>query len=153
MTLIAIVLLFQIESKKREAEAEKERQRLYDEKMMKKIEEDNKRIQQELEEEKRKAVEKQAKVEILMTFSMLFFIMWFPSYAPCPEDCADFHPPLHSFCWSSTVSFYDWGWVGRLSAHTPPSIKMAPGFISLQYLLLVLYNVQAYIKMLFRFTC
>ena len=26
--------------------------------------------------------------------------------------------------------FYDWGWVGRLSAHPSPIIKMAPGFIS-----------------------
>ena len=95
-SLIAIVLSFQIESKKREAEAEKERQRLYDEKMMKKIEEDNKRIQQELEEEKRKAVEKQAKVEILMTFSIWFFIMWFPSHARRSEDSVDFHPPLHT---------------------------------------------------------
>ena len=43
---------------------------------------------------------------------------------------------------ASRASCYDWGWVGRLSAHPPPIIKMAPGLISLQYLLLVLYNVQ-----------
>jgi len=51
-------LRIQMEEKKRQAKAEKDRERQEDERLMRKIEEDNKKLQDELENEKRKEREK-----------------------------------------------------------------------------------------------
>ena len=39
--------------------------------------------------------------------------------------------PSSTYYWFCISHFYDWGWVGRLLAHPPPIIKIAPGLIPL----------------------
>ena len=74
-------------------------------------------------------------VEVVTHTRGPYALIWYQLHGECRY-------PSSTYYWFCICHFYDWGWVGRLSTHPPPIIKMAPGLIPLQYLLLVLYNVQ-----------